>query len=500
MKNISKKSNESPEEKKTERQEGITLVALVITIIIIIILATVTIRFAFGDDGIIKRAELASDMYANDTAYTDQSMANVVGYLDGMLNGVTGGSGNPDEPDTTPPSISLQTSSTENTITVTVTAIDESGLAESETYEYYLNNVQQGEAITENTKTYTGLQASTEYTIKVVVKDKFGNAAEETAQVRTTDPAVPDMGDAKPNPDQDGPEYSTTTTIQDDLGNSVVIPGGFHLDKDSGTKVEEGIIIEDANGNQFVWIPTGTYNVTESVDNDGTKDGKLTNNLARRIFTSSGSTEITASNGDGVIENYYYGEGDSRSVAYSQIAAFKASANPKSETNLNGRGGFYIGRYEQGTGNVCKAGVAPYTSIMRHIAKSQAEAMYSGKNNNVVSQLISSYAWDTALNFICQTNSEGYILATTTSSSYGNIGTDSKQNTGIYSQDNYSNIHDLLGNCSEWTTEYSGNIGQICVTRGGYCYYKWDYAARRYMMTDAVLGESISFRIQLYVK
>ena len=88
--------------------------------------------------------------------------------------------GEPDEPDTTPPSISLQTSSTENTITVTVTATDESGLAEEETYTYYIDDLQQGVATTENTKEYTGLQPSTDYTIIVVVKDKFGNTAEET--------------------------------------------------------------------------------------------------------------------------------------------------------------------------------------------------------------------------------------------------------------------------------------------------------------------------------
>ena len=214
----------------------------------------------------------------------------------------------PDEPDTTPPSINLQTSSTENTITVVVTATDESGLAEEETYTYYIDDLQQGVATTENTKEYTGLQPSTEYTIKVVVKDKFGNAAEETAQVRTANPAVPDMGDAKPNPDQDGPEYGTTTEIKDDEGNTVVIPGGFHLDKDSGTSVEEGIVIEDSNGNQFVWIPTGTYQ---------TSSGAKTNNLARRTFTSSGATEVTADNGDGVVEIDYYGEG---STKYPSIA------------------------------------------------------------------------------------------------------------------------------------------------------------------------------------
>ena len=83
---------------------------------------------------------------------------------------------------------------------------------------------------------------------------------------------------------------------------------------------------------------------------------------------------------------------------------------------------------------MCKYNQTPYVNVTRDTAKSQAEAMYSGKNNNVVSELISSYAWDTALNFICQTNSAGYTLATTTSSSYGNIGTGSRKNTGVDSK------------------------------------------------------------------
>ena len=242
------------------------------------------------------------------------------------------------------------------------------------------------------------------------------------------------MGDAKPNPDQDGPEFGDTTTIQDDLGNSVVIPGGFHLDAESGTSVEEGIVIEDANGNQFVWIPTGAYQ---------TSTGAKTNELTRRNFSSSDATAISGDAAtSGGAGNNYYGEGDSRSVAYGQIAAFKASVSPKSETNTNGNGGFYIGRYEQGIGNVCKAGVVTYTNITRDTAKTQAEAMY-GAESSVKSELISSYAWDTALNFICQTNSAGYTLAITASSSYGNMGTGIKQNTGADANDDYSNIHDF---------------------------------------------------------
>ena len=78
------------------QEKGITLVALVITIIILIILATVAINFAFGNNGLIKRAEDARDYYANDTSYTDESITNVESYLDEIINGVgsgTGGSG-----------------------------------------------------------------------------------------------------------------------------------------------------------------------------------------------------------------------------------------------------------------------------------------------------------------------------------------------------------------------------------------------------------------------
>ena len=70
-----------------KRAGGITLIALVITIIIIIILATVAINFVFGENGLINRAEDAGEMYANDTAYTDDSMTNVDTYINDILTG-----------------------------------------------------------------------------------------------------------------------------------------------------------------------------------------------------------------------------------------------------------------------------------------------------------------------------------------------------------------------------------------------------------------------------
>ena len=393
------------------------------------------------------------------------------------------------------PTVSVEVGEvTDTTIAVTVTAEDnESGLADNNAYKYYLNNEEAPrETSSSNTYKYEGLTATTPYNIKVEVVDKGNNTGTGTTSATTKAPPIPDMGDAKPNPDQDGPKYTNTTEIQDDLGNPVVIPGGFHVDKDSGTKVEEGIVIEDDAGNQFVWIPTGEYNVSTSIN----ASGKLTNNLSRRTFTTTGATEVS---GDSVIESYYYGEGDSRSVAYNQIGAFKASAE---STANGGKGGFYIGRYEQGIGNVCKAGVAPYTNITRDQAKNNIENMYAG-NNNIESELISSYAWDTALNFICQTNvesGEGYNLAMTVSKDYGNIGTYTEENTGAYAADKYSNIHDFLGNCSEWTTEYSKNGGSPCVVRGGYYDDSDDHTAKRFSHSTKHTYFAYSARAQLYIK
>ncbi len=130
--------------------------------------------------------------------------------------------------------------------------------------------------------------------------------------------------------------------------------------------------------------------------------------------------------------------------------------------------------------------------------------MYSG-NEFVTSELISSYAWDTALNFICQTNEEGYLLATTKGKAYGNIGTDIRTQTGSYIvegeiSDKYSNIHDVLGNCVEWTTEYSGNSSfGPCVFRGGCIIYDTNYAASRGGILTSRNSEAYSFRLQLYV-
>ena len=96
-----------------------------------------------------------------------------------------------------------------------------------------------------------------------------------------------------------------------------------------GTTVPEGIVIEDSNHNQFVWIPTGSYKVDES----GTTK---TNDLTRREWgtTKDVVKEPTPVTGDdeasGRFGNIYFGEGDSRSIAHDSIGKFLDSAKPAS--------------------------------------------------------------------------------------------------------------------------------------------------------------------------
>ncbi len=332
-----------------------------------------------------------------------------------------------------------------------------------------------------------------------------------TGTINPPEESIP-IEEAKPNQNEDGPKFEDTTTIIDKLDNPVTIPGGFHLDKDSGTKVEEGIVIEDSNNNQFVWIPVGEYNVSDTINSAG----KLTNELSRRTFTENSSTLV---NGDDAIagknannyNEYYYGEGNENSVAKDQIDAFKTSAT----TNK----GFYIGRYEAGTEvkrtaktdpltmPLVQANKYPYVYVTRDQARDQAELMYN-ENKYVTSELISGYAWDTALNFICQTNEEGYLLATTMDEAYGNIGrgddVTNRTKTGAYTvdgeaSDKYSNIFDILGNCKEWTTEYSSLLNYPCVSGGGDYNNSNYYAARRSSSSTSYGTTNVSFRIQLYV-
>ena len=155
------------------KEQGITLVALVITIIIIIILSTVTINMAFGENGLITQAKKAKDMTLNSVTAEQEGMNSVMSeYLNVMAEDSELPEPNPPA-DTTPPTVEIIVGErTENSIAITVNATDDSG--EIASYKYYLNGTLK-DTLTSNSYTFTGLTAGTDYTIKVEAYDKAGN-------------------------------------------------------------------------------------------------------------------------------------------------------------------------------------------------------------------------------------------------------------------------------------------------------------------------------------
>ena len=91
------------------------------------------------------------------------------------------------------PTVSLTVGTiTETSIAVSVSASDgQSGLADTGTYKYYLNNDLKQTTESES-YTFTGLTGGTKYTIKVEAYDKAGHAGSDTKEVTTTVPSIPE--------------------------------------------------------------------------------------------------------------------------------------------------------------------------------------------------------------------------------------------------------------------------------------------------------------------
>lgn len=253
--------------------------------------------------------------------------------------------------------------------------------------------------------------------------------------------------------------------------NSPYIPENFEILKH---EYNNGLVIKDDKNNEFVWIPV--HNV----------------DLKRKDFQNN---KITSVNNDEAIDRIYYGEETKYSVLYNY-----ENKNYSLDNFINSvkkHGGFYISRYEISEKNnviYSKRGYYPLTNITRDEALEKAINMYS-KNNDIISSLTNSYAYDTMLEVITKNNKE-YLNNKNNETS--EIKKTSENEDVIY------NIYDLSGNVSEWTTEYSNNgyytYKAPCVQRGEN--YRSEFlnpTTRQYNGIDAK-NKYIGFRVILYIK
>ena len=426
-----------------KRERGITLIALVITIIVLIILAGVSINLVLGDNGIITKAKQGKENYLVAANEEQEMLTNVEEYLGTLGTTIP-----------TPP---------------------------------------------------------------------------VTPQYKTVE------------------EYKTTgtymtgkTTLKDSNDNLIVVPEGFKIAEDSGINITEGIVIEDNDikegignnrGNQYVWIPVGNslkksdgsqvnIELGRYVFADGTnhkgEDGisilaEGTPILMQSADDYASETEIHVTDIDPTSSSDYgYKElKDNRpGVASSGTDGENATAlNLKRFIDsVDSNGGYYIARYEASYGTDGKANSkvsntfatsAPTAEGQLWNNITQINASIASRNvyTTINSDLMNSYAWDTAIVYIQEfSNDTDYSRQNSLNTSLANTGANGNE---------ICKINDMSSNTTEWTTEYSSTTHSTnaypCAYRGGYYYNSTYYTSGRYNGNATDSGNYLAFRPALYL-
>ena len=308
-------------------------------------------------------------------------------------------------------------------------------------------------------------------------------------------------------------------TKEPDPAEGVKIPTGFYYV--GGTKTSGIVISDNVNdkdkyknkavvgtdllGNQYVWIPCTTDSTSSKLQYARTEwgveaDGDDNSRAIKDELTLTDAS-VTYSNADTA-------NGINADVSKEIVAQIKAE-----KASVAQYGGYYIGRYEVGKNSdtaVVKYNQTPYASITWSTAYGLAKKIIT--NSEVNSYLCSSYAWDTAVNFI-QNNSTAKNYATSIEGFNGNwnpqavkdpsgnvikpAGTSQQLNTGLTTQ--FCNIFDMGGNEAEFTTELNPGTSGTVVLRGG-DYYNYRPAGHRWGNSSGGAYVNVGFRATLFLK
>ena len=324
--------------------------------------------------------------------------------------------------------------------------------------------------------------------------------------------------------------FKEKTILRDSNGNIITVPEGFKIASDSGINVTEGIVIEDNDittdgngskrGNQYVWIPVG-----KKVKKSDGSTVEIT--LGRYTFANGTSdknsngtilakgTPILQQSADNytqevVIGSYY------KELAISRTGVSSSGTNGLNTTALNlkefidsvkANGGYYIARYEASYGTDGKANSKVSSSYSATTAPTKEGTLWNfvtqlsaatasrGLYNTATTDLVNSYAWDTAIIYIQNFSGDADY-------SYQSSKNTSLSNTGK-NGDEMCKINDMASNTREWTTEYSNNIlnsmANPCNIRGGYSYSSNSYTSYRDYNYASSTSIYYTFRTTLYM-
>lgn len=263
------------------------------------------------------------------------------------------------------------------------------------------------------------------------------------------------------------------TELLDENGNKIVVPAGFKIVSDDTTNnaqtVEQGIVVEDEKENQYVWIPCTT------------EESETKLQYKRTEWEVEDDNETKASKDELTLENATCSDDDIANGLTTERKNEIVEQVKKEKLSIGKYGGYYIGRYEVGNEDntaVIKAEQEPYTDIYWYQSYELAKGIGGGKG--ATTYLCSSYAWDTAISFIQNTGTENY--ATTidgfnenwidkeVKDSLGNIIKEANKEIRLKTGKTTakSNIFDMGGNVTEYTTEVLPGTKESIVVRGGH--------------------------------
>ena len=303
----------------------------------------------------------------------------------------------------------------------------------------------------------------------------------------------------------------------------------YDYDKEGETStgtpvVQDGIVIQHATDlNEFVWVPVGEIknDAIEGTTNKtniqlGRYDGESTNGFQMDTTTTpptppSPKQVASKTEYDTVTANDFIPSGSANYIENSTGTYYGTTYNGTKFTTLGSwiantidNKGYYIARYEASYGEGGVALSKPSTgtpakgddytanteinfaeeftegqlwNFVKQTAASDASKLMYQETENLgyYSELVNSYAWDTAIIFI-QTYSENTTYASqqslyedTTTKQPANTGErGSDAEIGANTTDKVCNIYDMASNEYEWTTETYLNYDYPCVYRGGY--------------------------------
>ncbi len=410
---------------KKQDNKGITLITLVITVVVLTILAGVSINAVVGDDGIIAKAR----ENANTTKETSTKE---------KLNRLI---------------LEYQLAKTD------------------ESLENFLK-----------TKIPSKIDKVTNNGDGTLTIEKDG----VTVTVNATQTSNPSTSTKPTKPDEPSSPYMKKNTEVTYPDGTVWIPEGFKIADDSASTVQGGVVIEDKDGNQFVWVPVdsiGDYKRTAYKNED-------INSMHIEDLPEDERASVEKYKG------FYIGRYEAGDKDSTELKTLRTS-----ESNSNNRISI-------------KEGQTPYNYVTRAQAKSLSAGFRIQQNYglNIITKLVSSYAWDTTIAFIQKTvnnygisspqGNYGDVSTFTYTDITGTIKTKTSTNSGIIPTGQTTavcNIFDMGGNVSEWTTELYPKTSFPYVARGGVYYDLYaGYPAGIRVGNNELAHSTIGFRITIF--